>query len=306
VSTPRSRYQPAGDDPTYSHRFHAGNVGDVWKHCGLVEILRRLPAAPARVHYLETHAGEGRYPLGPTGEWSEGIGHLWRSGGGVRGDHPVGRYVAICSSLAEGGDAPAWYPGSPAFARAVLGPAAQLTLWECDEAAFARLAAHTAGDRNIRLVRGDGLHALPAEVRSAEAGADAVVVLVDPAYTRKADWQEVPAALIAAVERSRRACLILWYPVKSLTRPNAMIAMLRAADVPGTIAEVVTTPLEHRRHRLNGSGLLLVRPPSGTLEALGEAAALVGERCATRPGTWSFRMQSWGTGGPATHHAVGL
>src|SRR5213594_4330663 len=129
---PRSRYQPAGDDSSYSHRFHAGNVGDVWKHCGLVEILRRVAAASGRVRYLETHAGEGRYPLGHTGEWTEGIGGLWRSGGGLQRDDPLGRYVAICSSLVEGGDSPAWYPGSPAFARAVLGPHAQLTLCEHD------------------------------------------------------------------------------------------------------------------------------------------------------------------------------
>ena len=31
-------------------------------------------------------------------------------------------------------------------------------------------------------------------------------------------------------------------------------------------------------------------------EALGTAAARLGERCATQPGTWSFRMQSWEAG----------
>ena len=285
--TPRSRYRPT-DDPTYSHRFHAGNVGDVWKHCALVEILRRAARA-GRVRYLDTHAGEGRYALGPTGEWSEGIGRL-RQSGGENADDPVGRYAALASRLVDG---PAWYPGSPAFARAVLGPDAELSLWERDEAAFARLAAHTDGDRHVRLVCGDGLGTLPEQIRAGEAAGDAVVVLIDPPYTRKADWHEVPAALVAAARGSRRACLILWYPVKSLTRPNAMIAALRTAAVAGTIAELVTTPLEHQRHRLNGSGVLLVRPPAGTLAALGAAAAELGARCATRKGTWSFRIQSW-------------
>ena len=65
--------------PDYGHRFHAGNVGDVWKHCALVEILGRVAAGSRRVRYVETHAGEGAYALGPTGEWSEGIGRLWRA-----------------------------------------------------------------------------------------------------------------------------------------------------------------------------------------------------------------------------------
>ena len=55
---PRSRYQPEAM-PDYGHRFHAGNVGDVWKHCALVVVLRHVAAAAARVAYVETHAGEG-------------------------------------------------------------------------------------------------------------------------------------------------------------------------------------------------------------------------------------------------------
>ena len=289
MATPRSRYQPAAD-PSYGHRFHAGNVGDVWKHCALVEILRT--AAAGRVCYLDTHAGEGCYALGPTGEWTEGIGRLWQAEAAA--DDPVDRYVQLCAELVGRGGRPTSYPGSPAFARAVLGPDAELRLWERDETTFAQLAAHTAGDRRVQLVRGDGLEALPDAIRAAENYADVVVVLIDPPYTRKADWHEIPAALIAAVRRSRRACLMLWYPVKSLTRPNAMIAALRAARVAGTIAELVTTPLEHQRRRLNGSGVLLVRPPVGTLEALGAASARLGDRCATHRGVWSFRMQTWG------------
>jgi 23S rRNA A2030 N6-methylase RlmJ len=72
-----------------------------------------------------------------------------------------------------------------------------------------------------------------------------------------------------------------------------MFTRLAAAGVPATIAELITTPLEHQRQRLNGSGVLLVRPPSGLTAAIAAAAPVIGERCATRTGTWSFRMQSW-------------
>jgi hypothetical protein len=72
-----------------------------------------------------------------------------------------------------------------------------------------------------------------------------------------------------------------------------MIARLAAARVPGTIAELVTTPLDQQRRRLNGSGVLLVRPPSGTLEALAAAAPVIGAACATQRDRWSFRMQCW-------------
>jgi 23S rRNA (adenine2030-N6)-methyltransferase len=290
VPGPGPRYRPTGV-PDYSHRFHAGNVGDVWKHCALVAILERLSVPPAgRVVYLDSHAGEGRYALGPTGEWTEGIGRLW----GERGDgDTVARYVALCRRLGTGEDRPTSYPGSPTLARALLGPAAEVVLWEREEAAFARLAAQVEGDARTRLHRGDGLTALAEEVRGAEARAGAVVVLVDPPWVRKVDWLEVPGILAAAARASTRATFILWYPVKSLTRPNAMIACLRTAGVPGTIGELVTTPLEHQRQRLNGSGVLLVRPPAGAVETLAAAAPVIGARCATHAGAWSFRLQAW-------------
>ncbi len=300
MPTPRSRYRP-GAPPDYGHRFHAGNVGDVWKHCALVEILRRAAAVGGRVAYVDTHAGEGSYALGPTGEWTEGIGRLWDAPRATAWNDTVAHYVALCRRLGAGDKRPQRYPGSPAFARAVLGADAELLLFERDPAAFGRLAAYCRGDGRVHLACGDGLAALGEALRAAEAHARAVVTLIDPSYAQKADWTVVPDALIDAVGRSTRACVVLWYPVKSLTRPNAMVARLEAARVPGTIAELVTTPLGLRRHRLNGSGLLLVRPPAGTLAALGAAAPVLGATCATH-GTWSLRMRSWtpeGSGGHA-------
>jgi 23S rRNA (adenine2030-N6)-methyltransferase len=283
VSSPRSRYAPDGA-PDYSHRFHAGNVGDVWKHCALVEILRRASAVSTQVHYVETHAGEGQYHLGPTGEWSEGVGRLWTVEN--LGENAVERYVALVGSLGAGSARPERYPGSPLLARAVLGADATMTLWERDAHAFERLETHLTADEKTRLVRGDGLAAL-------ESLAQATVVLVDPPWTQKADWTVVPEAIAHAARALEDTCILLWYPVKSLTRPNAMHARLEAAGVSAVIAELITTPLKHQRSRLNGSGVLLVRPPAGALEALAAAAPVIGRCCATRAGVWSFRMHAW-------------
>ncbi|MBI3769198.1 MAG: 23S rRNA (adenine(2030)-N(6))-methyltransferase RlmJ [Deltaproteobacteria bacterium] len=283
MSSARSRYL-ADAVPNYSHRFHAGNVGDVWKHCALVEVLQRVSAASTRIHYVETHAGEGHYPLGPTGEWNEGIGRLWTPEN--LGGDAVERYVMLCRRLGAGTTRPERYPGSPLLARAALGPEATLTLWERDPDAFGRLGTGVGADANTRLLRGDGLGALASL-------AEATVVLIDPPWTQKADWTVVPDAIAHAARALEHTCLLLWYPVKSLTRPNAMHARLAAAGVSATIAEVITTPLKHQRSRLNGSGILLVRPPAGTLEALAAAAPIIGRRCATRAGAWSLRMQAW-------------
>jgi 23S rRNA (adenine2030-N6)-methyltransferase len=291
---PRSRYAGDAAAPDYRHRLHAGNVGDVWKHAVLVEVLGRAAASGARVAFLETHAGEGRYLLAATGEWSEGIGRLWTDPGEATED-ALGRYLALCRRLGAGERRPEEYPGSPAFARAVLGPTAELVLWERDPEAVERLRAHVGEDPRARVVHGDGLAALAGELAALGSGVDGVIALIDPSYAAKSDWITVPDAIARAFGATGRASAILWYPVKSLTRPNAMLARLRAAGLAGTLAELVTTPLEHRRHRLNGSGVLLVRPPAGALAGIAALAPALGERCATTPGGWSFRMVSLGS-----------
>jgi 23S rRNA (adenine2030-N6)-methyltransferase len=284
---PASRYAPAGG-ADYSHRLHAGNVGDVWKHCVLVAVLRAAAAEARHVAYVDTHAGDGRYPLHPTGEWTEGVGRLWREAprGGALAD-----YLGLCRRLGAGDERPASYPGSPAFARALLGDGAELALWERDERAAEHLVASAGGHARTRVTVGDGLAALAGALRGARA--DAVVALIDPSWGQKADWQLVPDAVARAARAAPRASLLLWYPVKSLTRPNAMMERLAAAGMEGVAAELITTPLGHQRHRLNGSGVLLVGVGPAALDALAAAAPEIGSRCATFPGAWSFRLRAF-------------
>jgi 23S rRNA (adenine2030-N6)-methyltransferase len=292
VPTSPSRYRSDGSSD-YSHRFHAGNVGDVWKHCILVEVLRRAAVAGGSLAYVESHAGEGGYALAPTGEWTEGIDRVWTDDAGGGDDDVVARYVRLCRELGGGASRPERYPGSPALARAVLPPDATLALWERDPPSCERLGTALGADARIQVTCADGLAALPGAVREADGRGATVVALVDPPFTQKPDWIAVPDAVITAAAASTRATLLLWYPVKSLTRPNAMIMRFKAAGVAATVAELVTTPLEHQRQRLNGSGVVLIRPPAGALAAIAAAAPVLGTRCATRPGVWSLRVASW-------------
>lgn len=297
MTLPPSRYG-SGEVPDYSHRFHAGNVGDVWKQCALIALLDPVAATANDVTYIESHAGEGSYSLGPTGEWSEGIGRLWRDDDLALRADPVRRYLSLSRELGASkydaqGERPSRVPGSPLLARSVLGADAKLVLFERDGNAFERLTSELAGDPLVRLVQDDGLRDLAAVAAAAEQTSDTAVVLIDPPWSEKADWTSVPDVLAAVVKSATRACFMLWYPVKSLTRPNAMIARLAAAGVAGSIAELVTTPLEYQRNRLNGSGVLRLRPPAELLSLLAAAAPVFGARCATRPDAWSFRMQAW-------------
>lgn len=300
MSAAPSRYRDSAA-PDYGHGFHAGNVGDVWKHFGLVEALRLSAPAPGGIHYLESHAGEGRYRLGSTGEWSAGIERVAAAAEAEPSPvtESVRRWVELCRRLGFAGRSSAW-AGSPAVAAALLGPGDRLSLWERDSSAHAALARLFRDDTRARVVSGDGLAGLADEARDAERGSAAVLVLVDPPWTAKEDWIRVPDAIAGASAATTRASFLLWYPVKSLTRPNAMLARLAARGVRSTLAELVTTPLELRRGRLNGSGLLAIRPPAGWASAMAAAAPALGAACATHRGSWSLRLLDAGDPGPGT------
>src|SRR3954466_8499760 len=167
----------------YAHARHAGNAGDVLKHVALIAILDELLRDPAPLTYVETHAGDGLYPLGSAGEWGEGIQRVWTEEQGI-----VGRYASIARGLSEPGAArPRAVPGSPLVARASLRAQDRMLLHEIEpqSAAVLRRSVPAAEVRET-----DGLAALPAAAQG-----DRAFVLIDPPYTQKQEWTDAARAM---------------------------------------------------------------------------------------------------------------
>nr|MBA2319978.1 23S rRNA (adenine(2030)-N(6))-methyltransferase RlmJ [Deltaproteobacteria bacterium] len=120
------------------------------------------------------------------------------------------------------------------------------------------------------------------------------LAIVDPPYVRREEWDEVPAAVAAAKARHPGLGVLLWYPIKAFTRPHQLQHAIRRAGLAATALDLVSTPVELRKNALAGSGLLLVDPPAGLVDALITAAAVLGPALATRPPSWELRATSWG------------
>ncbi len=244
----------------YAHARHAGNAGDVFKHVALLAVLDELLRDPAPLEYVETHAGDGLYPLGSNGEWSDGIQRLWTDPGTPYASVAlVSRYAQLVRGFSKPVAArPEVYPGSPLIAKALLRPGDRMRLFEIDAQA-ARVLRRTVPDAEVK--QEDGLAQLAAPPRA--------LVLIDPPYTQKQQW--IDAARAAA--RIPGVPLLLWYPIKALTRPRALIHELAKQGVHGTAVELHWTPLRLKRDRLNGSGLIFVSLPRAPVGAV--CAALV-------------------------------
>ena len=287
----------------YDHAYHAGNPADVVKHAALSLVLAELVRKDAPVHYLDTHAGAGLFPLlDPAGEWTQGIGRLWSRAARRR-------LPELASWLDLLGDTEApleAYPGSPALAQALLRPGDRLELCEARKKDALLLAERLelGRDRRVVLRESDGWAAL-AKLRVREG--HRLLALIDPPFESVDEWDTIDEAVVAAAARPS-AVIMLWYPIKAGPphegRADALRDALEQAGHAGLSVEVrlrgglvlpkVTNP--RVRPGLVGTGLLLLGAPG---RAVARLSAVLPELCRmmSRPeygGAWEAVLQGWG------------
>jgi len=159
---------------------HFGNIGDIWKHLPLAEILAlELPH-----NYWESHAGSASYPLVPSPERAYGVsGFLERAG---RREQLAGsRFSLLLDDLAGKSPTLDRYPGSPLIAMMTLGAGASYLFCDLDGASLLTLeeSARSLGiaPGHVRCVARDGVATvLQAASRLSRAEAAQTLVLIDP------------------------------------------------------------------------------------------------------------------------------
>lgn len=265
------------NDIDYDHAFHAGNHADVWKHVALLALVGALKDHPALV--LDLHGGEGEYALGGD-EWRAGIGRLlkrWKQGESS-GSTAVDRYLGRVRKAGDGR-----YPGSPRLILGALPKTGRLRSFELQEPVATRLRARLAGDDRAQVQAGDGYALmLPFPPRF-----ETVVVHIDPPYVAREEWTQAADAVIAAAQAGAK--VMLWYPIKSFTRPNALFARLREAGVSFVAHDLLVRPIEEGSRALSGSGVLWVGAADSARAELCAAAAILGPALAGRE-EWALRV----------------
>jgi 23S rRNA (adenine2030-N6)-methyltransferase len=239
---------------SYRHAFHAGGPADVLKHAVLAYVLRYATRKAKPLYVLDTHAGAGGYDLGSpmaakTGEATAGIARLRDA------PEPWPALVAPYLRLIRNSSG---YPGSPLIASALLRGQDRLELNELHPTDHAALAERFRGARRVRVARENGLSVLIGRLPPPERRA---VVLVDPSYEVKADYEAVPAALARAYRRFATGTYLLWYPVIERPRTDALLADLAASGMRAQYRIELCTAPDGSRRGLTGSGLVVVNPP---------------------------------------------
>ncbi len=268
---------------SYRHAFHAGNHADCLKHLILARVLTYLTAKPGAaagapgtppvlsgkdkpICYCETHAGPGIYALDSpqaqqNQEYLSGIARLWG-----RQDLPpsLAAYVALVQDCNGPGDLRR-YPGSPWLAQRLLRPGDRLILHELHSAEIGPLHDNFGGDRRVRVIAGDGFRGLLAAVPPPERRG---LVLIDPAYEVKTDYQQVADTLAKAHRRFATGVYALWYPVVERGRIDALERAIVRSGIRRVQRYELAIRDEGRGSGMAASGMVVVNPPWTLLEDL--------------------------------------
>ena len=252
---------------SYQHGYHAGNLADVHKHALLAWALAYLAIKDKPLSYIETHAGRGLYRLDTeaarkTGEAAAGIGRLEQAFDPV---HPYRRAI----DMARAAHGIACYPGSPLIAAHLLRHNDRMTLAELHPQEHAALVA-VMGQR-ATIHRRDGLELAQALCPPMPRRG---VLMVDPSYEVKSDYDALPGFLAAIRRKWNVGVLMLWYPILSTDAQAPMVARLRAELEDVALFEARFPPIRSG-HRMTGSGLAVINPPHGMTDEAGRVAALI-------------------------------
>jgi 23S rRNA (adenine2030-N6)-methyltransferase len=211
---------------------HFGNIGDIWKHLPLAEIL----AIEKPQRYWESHAGSAEYPLRHSRARDYGIYYLLAHASDSL-DVGGSSFVCLLEGARTAEEPLTVYPGSPGIAMEMVGSGAWYFFCDIDGASLkiirqkARSLGLPAG--RLRCAKADGVATLlKSAVRLPQEQASSTLALIDPCAGDepfvKRDGRPSPMDLFSLLA-ALGAKAILWYSFDSLAERQAAWEAMRAS-----------------------------------------------------------------------------
>ena len=245
---------------SYRHAFHAGNHADVLKHFIEVQLLRYMAQKDKPFWFIDTHAGAGCYSLDSgyatqNAEFERGVTLLWE-----RDDlpAPLAEYVALVKRINPDGQLKL-YPGSPLVALELLREQDRMRLFELHPTDSEILQQNFAGHgTQVLMQTADGFGALKAMLPPPPRRA---LILIDPPYEEKQDYQRVLSALREGLKRFAGGVYAVWYPQLQRAESRLFPEQLKQLPVKSWlhVALSVQAPSEDG-YGMHGSGMFILNP----------------------------------------------
>lgn len=246
---------------SYRHAFHAGNHADVLKHTIELMLLRYLNQKDKSWWYVDSHAGAGCYELtsgyaAKNAEYESGIARLWS-----RTDLPpaVADYVELVKSLNPDGQL-RLYPGSPLIALQAMRADDRLRLFELHPSDSKLLQENFAdAGKRTAIQQADGFAGLKSVLPPPPRRA---LVLIDPPFEDKSDYQTVTRALQEALKRFATGIYAIWYPHLQRREISELTARLKTLPVKSWLhASINVQTPSSDGFGMHGSSMFILNPP---------------------------------------------
>ena len=244
---------------SYRHSYHAGNHADVLKHIVLTLCINALKEKEKPFLYLDTHSGAGRYLLKSehsekTGEYLSGINLLWQQ---PNIPELLNTYLSVIKRYNPFSELK-YYPGSPLIAKQLLRQQDKLNLTELHPTDYPLLRQEFSKDKRAKVLHEDGFaqlkSKLPHEFRRG-------IILIDPSYEIKDDYQIIPKALFEAYKRFATGVYLIWYPVVSRTQTQKMIDSIIKLGIRRISQFELAIKPDNNQKGMTASGMLVINPP---------------------------------------------
>ncbi len=271
---------------SYRHGYHAGNHADILKHLTQIVLLNKLRSKDKPFVYIDTHSGSGLYDLQAnearkTGEAERGAGRIWQQ---QAEPSALADYLQLLRQFNTGSRLRR-YPGSPALAQALLRPQDRMIVMELHSSEIDLLRANFQHDSRIAIHHRDGFEGVvgltPPEPRRG-------MVLIDPAYEVKTDYEAVLKTCEQVARRWPQGIIALWYPLlgKQKDRGAWLVERFDRKSFADTLCVELMVDEQGAEGGMYGSGMLIINTPWQTDEQLKASlpalCAMLGDGCHSR------------------------
>lgn len=246
---------------SYRHAFHAGNHADILKHFVLFQVLEYFNRKDKPYWYIDTHSGAGLYHLNSNeankvGEYRDGITRLQNA---TTLPKPLNQFICRLKTILPSENL---YCGSPWLAQAITRASDKLRLFELHPTDFQHLENNMREARLNRrgiIKQEDGYQGLIALLPPTTRRA---VVLIDPPYEDKSDYQKVVRTLKEALKRFEQGCYLIWYPCLSRADSQQLPEQLKKLLPHNYLqAELYVKNPSADGFGMHGSGMFILNPP---------------------------------------------
>ncbi|MEE1674269.1 23S rRNA (adenine(2030)-N(6))-methyltransferase RlmJ [Agarivorans aestuarii] len=260
---------------SYRHSYHAGNFADVLKHLVQQRIISYLTQKDKPLCYIDTHAGAGAYSLNSPeakkkSEYENGIGKLWDAD-----DLPelVKNYLKLVNQI-HPEKTRQHYPGSPWIAKMLLRREDRLFLHELHPSEQAPLNSLFQRDRRAKIRQENGHQSVVALMPPKERRG---LVLIDPSYEVKDEYQTVVKTLKEAHKRFASGSYALWYPVVDRFRIDKLEKQLINSGIRNIQLFELGIRHDSEEMGMTASGMIVINPPWTLMKEMQEVLPYLAE-----------------------------